>query len=798
MGPSGAARPLTSIKGAGFQAGRSGGPGNMAMPSGPAPPLLEHSDLSPMEEARSLERRVHELLESSAEAASRADAGAGGGGAQLALERAKEAGKKERQLEKFLEKPELADSEVASGIAELSSAVLLNLARCYAACKQGAEALSTYTLVLKGSPRQGAKIRVAMGNVYFEQKQYPAAIKQYRMALDMLPSTAGGGHPGSAGDKGRESRLKIQKNIGHAHVRMGAYAEAIPAYEAIMESAPDFQVGFNLLLCYYALGDTELMQAGFKALLAVPLPVPEGEEEEERGMGGARGGTGHDSAREDEDLLAGLDTSRDALHEELAERQRVALTYVLTAAKLIAPVPGLGKGSSASARAGASSLDPSSSDSLDAWVCGYDWCISQLRVDYPSLASEMEISRALTHMKKGNYKIAMDELKEFEKKDVKLKARAAVNLSFLYLLEGDISQAAKNASLAVQTDRYNARALVNMGNCVLEEEWAQQGGQGEADIHSPNVARAKDFYLEAIGVEADCCEAIYNLGLVNKRTGQAGEALQAFEKLHTLVPSSPEVLYQLATMHEAQGSLETAVKYWKHLSARVPNDAGVLRRLGEISDAAAGEGGQGGGEAGSDAFHFYAESYRAWPLDLQVLSRLGMWHVQQELYEQAVELFTRGSEVQPGEASWRLMVASCHRRSGAIRQALSVYASIHAAWPDNMECLRYLVALSRELRREGEAERYGQLLEKLERAAGITEAAQQRYREQQGGSEYGVAGAPGAGSVGAQLAVQRGGPGQAVFGAPALAPAFDMKGGGEQGQEARDEFEGADIDDLLA
>ena len=51
--------------------------------------------------------------------------------------------------------------------------------------------------------------------------------------------------------------------------------------------------------------------------------------------------------------------------------------------------------------------------------------------------------------------------------------------------------------------------------------------------------KAKELYLEAIGVEADCVEAIYNLGLVNKELGNLQESLQAFEKLHTIIPSSP-------------------------------------------------------------------------------------------------------------------------------------------------------------------------------------------------------------------------------------------------------------------
>jgi hypothetical protein len=70
-------------------------------------------------------------------------------------------------------------------------------------------------------------------------------------------------------------------------------------------------------------------------------------------------------------------------------------------------------------------------------------------------------------------------LKEFEKKEREMKARAATNLSFLYFLEGDIPNAEKHAELAVTTDRYNAKALVNQGNCFyarvyfLKFRWAE-------------------------------------------------------------------------------------------------------------------------------------------------------------------------------------------------------------------------------------------------------------------------------------------------------------------------------------
>ena len=55
-----------------------------------------------------------------------------------------------------------------------------------------------------------------MGNIYYEQKKYSAAIKMYRMALDQIPNT------------GREIRYKIMRNIGNAFVRLGHFQARIP------------------------------------------------------------------------------------------------------------------------------------------------------------------------------------------------------------------------------------------------------------------------------------------------------------------------------------------------------------------------------------------------------------------------------------------------------------------------------------------------------------------------------------------------------------------------------------------
>ena len=92
------------------------------------------------------------------------------------------------------------------------------------------------------------------------QKKYTFAIKMYRMALDQIPNT------------GKEMRLKIMRNIGNAFVRLGQFPDAIQSFETIMDGNADFQTGFNLIVCYYALGDEEKMRKGFARLLSIPMP----------------------------------------------------------------------------------------------------------------------------------------------------------------------------------------------------------------------------------------------------------------------------------------------------------------------------------------------------------------------------------------------------------------------------------------------------------------------------------------------------------------------------------------------
>ncbi|CAN0512490.1 unnamed protein product, partial [Ectocarpus sp. 8 AP-2014] len=100
-----------------------------------------------------------------------------------ALEKAKEADKKEKALCKQRERYGLVDQINL----DLTYAVCFNLANCYHQNGMKKEALREYGAIVKNKQYpQAGRLRANMGNIYYEQREYPEAIKNYRMALDQV------------------------------------------------------------------------------------------------------------------------------------------------------------------------------------------------------------------------------------------------------------------------------------------------------------------------------------------------------------------------------------------------------------------------------------------------------------------------------------------------------------------------------------------------------------------------------------------------------------------------------------
>ena len=143
--------------------------------------------------------------------------------------------------------------------------------------------MDIYTQIVKNKAFVGGgRVRVNMGNVYFNQKDYQKAIKMYRMAIDQVPANQ------------RWLRMKITRNVAMAFIRMGQYVDAANTLGEIMDNEPDVHTGFQLVVCHYAVGDKDKMKRAFIALLK--LRAYESDEPDEDGDDTA-GGAGPGATR---------------------------------------------------------------------------------------------------------------------------------------------------------------------------------------------------------------------------------------------------------------------------------------------------------------------------------------------------------------------------------------------------------------------------------------------------------------------------------------------------------------------
>jgi intraflagellar transport protein 88 len=663
------ARPMTSVKGAGYQAPRPDTFDPFPQKDTSKSALQKKPELTPEEKCRELEREIHALVEESAFCREQ-------GKQSEALDKAKEAGQRERAL--CRQRETLGSLEQLN--VDLTYAVHLNLADQQTANNNEDEAYKIYTQIVKNKqyPNVG-RFRVNMGNICFRQQKYPTAIKMYRMALDQIPANM------------ESIRCKITRNIGHAFFAMRQFPDAADSYENLLVQDGqhlDFMTAFNLILCYYALGDCDRMKQGFQRMLAVQqvgLEDPE-DELEDLVLGSPKNGGKNmlDELAIDGDRR--LVEGEDGLKEDIKRRQREAARYILNAAQLIAPL-----------------VEKTA-------IAGFDWVIGALEKNgFPGIGSEIEISKASYFLRRKEFDKALEILKNFERKEASLMARASTNLAFLSFLEGDYEQSDRYADIAVKADRYNARALVNKGNCLFM---------------SRNLERAKEVYLEAIGVTADCLEAIYNLGIVNIHMGNIGEAMLAFDKLNSITNHNCEVMWQLGDICEKTGDFQKA-HHWFSLVVSPqgrPTDPGTLARIAGLYANQDDE---------TQAYHYHLEAYRYWPVDLNVITWLGIYYVKQELYEQAIPYFARAAEIDHRDSKWPLMVASCYRRLGNINQAMSLYERVHKTFPEDQECLQYLILISKDLGMSHE--RYDMALRKLQRLE-EAKAAQANQQEQDFGA----------------------------------------------------------------
>lgn len=529
---------------------------------------------------------------------------------------------------------------------DITFSVMFNLANIYAKNKMYVEALNTYQLMTKNKIYPNVnRLKINMGNIYFQLGMFLKAIKMYRMALDQVPSNQ------------KEVRLKISHNIGILFIKMGQYSDAASNFEFIMSERADFKCGLHLVLCYYALGDTEKIKRAFQLLLEVQFVL-----EEEHKLMNAITNPSHQYI---------LDTIKsDELYVLESQRKHLAEKSILMSANLISAV-----------------IEENFNE-------GYTWCVEIIKnSSYPTLANELELNKAIMYLKQHEVAQAIETLKYYEKKEPSIAVNAVINLTFIYMQLRDMKNADRYAEICREMDSYNPATFVNSGTCEMIKE---------------DLEQARVYFENALEIDAMCFEAIYNIGLVFKKIGDFNTALMYFRKIHVMAAHShhSHVIYQMANLYELLGDTSGALEWYVQLLGTVHMDPGVFQKIAEMSEA---EGDR------QQAFQYQNESYRVYPSNLQTIAWLGSHYIDLQVAEKAVVYYEKAVLSNPNDPYFLLRIAGCFRRIGNSQRSLQLFQNILKQFPENVDCFRALIHLTQTLNMTELYQKYFTEFQRLEK-----------------------------------------------------------------------------------
>ncbi|CAI2356644.1 unnamed protein product [Caenorhabditis sp. 36 PRJEB53466] len=572
-----------------------------------------------------------------------------------ALDKAKETGRRERAVMKYREQHNLTEQMNL----DLTYTVLFNLAEQYEANEMTNEALHTYDLIVRNKMFQNSgRLRVNIGNIHFKKREYPKALKHYRMALDQVPSIQ------------KDTRIKILNNIGVTFVRMGSYDDAVSTFEHCVEESADYTTALNLILVCFCVQDAEKMRESFIKLIDIPS-YPDDEYRE----------------KDDDDVLLNQTLNSDMMKSWEKNKKAEIEKAIITAVKIISPV-----------------IAPD-------YAIGYEWCLESLKQSvHAPLAIELEMTKAGEMMKNGDIEGAIEVLKVFNSQDSKTASAAANNLCMLRFLQGGrrLVDAQQYADQALSMDRYNAHAQVNQGNIAYMN--------GDLD-------KALSNYREALNNDASCVQALFNIGLTAKAQGNLEQALEYFYKLHGILLNNVQVLVQLASIYESLEDSAQAIELYSQANSLTPNDPAILSKLADLYDQ---EGDK------SQAFQCHYDAYRYFPSNLETVEWLASYYLETQFSEKSINYLEKAALMQPNVSKWQMMIASCLRRTGNYQRAFELYRQIHRKFPQDLDCLKFLVRIAGDL---GMPE-YKEYKDKLEKAEKINQLRLQRESDSSQGKRH--------------------------------------------------------------
>ncbi|MGD9020563.1 MAG: sulfotransferase [Lysobacterales bacterium] len=246
------------------------------------------------------------------------------------------------------------------------------------------------------------------------------------------------------------------------------------------------------------------------------------------------------------------------------------------------------------------------------------------------------------------------------------------------LANNDLRGAEGFCRKAIQRDRKDVKMIALLGSILVKT------GRPE---------EAERLLRKAIAMAPSFAKPYDDLGALYIRQNQFQLAEQMFRKAMHLSPGLKSSWVGLALSLKNQHELDEARKICEQILARQPEEPYVMRLLAQVLE-----------EQGHavEAGRLFKAVYDRAPNSAKVVADLARFHANQFAYEQAINLYRRATELEPGNPLYQFSLGKNLLVVGFAHEALEAYDRGLALNPDSLYAQAARLNALRALGRTGE------------------------------------------------------------------------------------------------
>ncbi|MBN1758984.1 MAG: tetratricopeptide repeat protein [Chitinispirillaceae bacterium] len=254
---------------------------------------------------------------------------------------------------------------------------------------------------------------------------------------------------------------------------------------------------------------------------------------------------------------------------------------------------------------------------------------------------------------------------------------------------------------------------------------------GKAMYDRKEYKEALKYLGMVVGSGANNTDHLKLYGQAATKAKDEFKAYQIFRQLSTVSPKDPEVFEKLYDLSQRVGTKDDVLNYLKTYTSLKPGDAAAQKKLGDILYSKKDEQGaltayRQALKADSSMKGFYKNyaslvmskgsdsekelalngAVAAGEADARMYETLGNIYLKRKLYDKAIKMFDKASQLDPKNDKLLSSLAECYVKKGSISEAISTYEQVVALNPRAEEELKTLGELYFKIKKNTLALKY--------------------------------------------------------------------------------------------